>query len=190
MGFFDDVQSTFNRGVAATGRTARIVKLKSGLNDAIKRRQSFTAQLGASLYEVTREDAKLREGREGLYDAIAQIDIERERLQAEIDQLEHESEEQAQAATSVTCPFCGARLSAYDLFCSGCGKPMAEIQAALASSQPQSAPAVPAQQGPVCPSCGAPVSEGDMFCMSCGTRLGGEAPAENTAEESSQGATA
>ena len=190
MGFLDDVQSTFNRGVAATGRTARIVKLKSELNDAVKRRQGFTAQLGASLYEVTREDATLRQGREGLYDAIAQIDLERERLQAEIDQLERESEEQAQAAAVVTCPFCGSRLSASDLFCSGCGKPMAEIQTALGLSQPQSAPAASVAQGPVCPSCGAPVTEGDMFCMSCGTRLGGEAPAENTAEESSQEATA
>ena len=132
MGFLDDVQSTFNRGVAATGRTARIVKLKSELNDAVKRRQGFTAQLGASLYEVTREDATLRQGREGLYDAIAQIDLERERLQAEIDQLERESEEQAQAAAVVTCPFCGSRLSASDLFCSGCGKPMQRFRQRLA----------------------------------------------------------
>lgn len=59
--------------------------------DALKRRQGLAAQLGASLYEITKDNAELRQGREGLFDGIAAIDGERARLQAEIDQLEAES---------------------------------------------------------------------------------------------------
>ena len=170
MGLFDDVQASLNRGVAATGRTARTVKLKAQMSDALKRRQGLAAQLGASLYEATKDNAELREGREGLFDGIAAIDEERARLQAEIDQLEAESAAQAQAAQTLTCPFCGTRVSATDLFCSGCGKPMAEIQAALAPADAP-APAAPAASGSTCPSCGAAVNAGDTFCMSCGAKL-------------------
>ncbi len=60
MGFLDDVQSTFNRGVAGASRTASVVKLKGQLNDALKRRQGLAAQLGASLYEQTKEDPAFR----------------------------------------------------------------------------------------------------------------------------------
>lgn len=175
MGFFDDVQAQLNRGVAATGRAAQTVKLKTQMSEALKRRQQLAAQLGASLYEVTRDNEELRAGREALYDGIAAIDAEREECQAQIDAIERESAEQAQAATSIECPFCHSRMSASDLFCSGCGKPMAEVQAALAAAAPAApteAPIpAPAADGPVCPSCGAPVSEGDAFCMSCGHKL-------------------
>lgn len=173
MGFFDDVQAQLNRGVAATGRAAQTVKLKSQMSDALKRRQQLAAQLGASLYEATRDNEELRAGREALYDGIAAIDAERDECQAQIDAIERENAEQAQAATSIECPFCHSRMSASDLFCSGCGKPMAEVQEALAAAAPAT-PAAPAPvaDGPVCPSCGAPVSEGDAFCMSCGQKLG------------------
>ena len=55
MGFIDSVQSTFNRGVAAAGRTTDSVKLKAQMSDALKGRQSFAAQLRASLYELREE---------------------------------------------------------------------------------------------------------------------------------------
>ena len=132
MGLLDDVQSTINRGVAATGRTARVVKLKSQMTDSLKRRQNLAAQLGASLYDATKDNDEFRAGREGLYDGIAAIDAEREQLQAEIDMLERQAAEEAQAAQSLVCPFCGTRVGAAALFCSGCGTPMAELQAALA----------------------------------------------------------
>ena len=73
MGLLDDVQSTINRGVAATGRTARVVKLKSQMTDSLKRRQNLAAQLGASLYDATKDNDEFRAGREGLYDGIAAI---------------------------------------------------------------------------------------------------------------------
>ena len=173
MGFLDSVQSTFNRGVAAAGRTGDQVRLKGQMNDANKRRQNLAAQLGASLYDLTKDDPKFREGREALYDGIASIDAERANIQAELDRLEQEAQAAQIASTRFACPFCGSQLSANDVFCSGCGKPMAEIQAALSKAQ-TGAPAN--WDGPTCPSCGAPMNVGDMFCMNCGHKL--DAPAE------------
>ena len=116
MGLLDDVQSTINRGVAATGRTARVVKLKSQMTDSLKRRQNLAAQLGASLYDATKDNDEFRAGREGLYDGIAAIDAEREQLQAEIDMLERQAAEEAQAAAV-------ARLSVLR-YARGCGRPV------------------------------------------------------------------
>ena len=181
MGFIDSVQSTFNRGVAAAGRTTDSVKLKAQMTDALKRRQSFAAQLGASLYELTKDDPSFRAGREALYDGIAAIDAERAQIQAELDRIERESQAAQTAATHFACPFCGSQLGAGDVFCSGCGKPMSEIQAAIAAAQVQ-VPAAPANwAGPKCPVCGSPMNEGDLFCMNCGNKL--DAPATAPAPE-------
>ena len=190
MGFLDDVQASVNRGVAGANRGVESMKLKNQMNDAMKRRQQLAAQLGASLYEVTREDAALRSGREALYDGIAAIDQERDAIQAQLDELERQAAAAAQAAASIECPFCHTRISATDMFCCGCGKPMAEIQAAYAA-----APAVPAEPEPapvavqaVCPACGSPVNEGDAFCMNCGAKLGAAAP-EPASEPAAQPAS-
>lgn len=178
MGFLDSVQSTFNRGVAAAGRTTDTVKLKAQMADALKRRQNLAAQLGASLYELTKNDPTFRAGRESLYDGIAAIDAERIQIQAELNRIEQETQAAQNAAMHFTCPFCGAQVGATDVFCSSCGKPMSEIQAVLSASQA----AAPANwTGPVCPSCGAPMNEGDLFCMKCGNRL--DAPATAPAPE-------
>ena len=62
------------------------------------------------------------------------------------------------------------------MFCSGCGKSMAEIQAELAR-QAQAAPTpveaqvAPADGAAVCPACGAPIQAGHAFCMNCGHKL-------------------
>lgn len=176
MGFLDSVQSSLNRGVAAAGRATSTMQLRSQLNELTKRRQGLAAQLGASLYEATKNDPALRAGREPLYDGIAACDQERAQCQAQIDQLEAEAAAATAAAQYYVCPFCGSHVAATDLFCSGCGKPMAEILGALSAQQAPAAPA-PAAGGATCPSCGAPVTPGDAFCMSCGAKLGGSAPA-------------
>ena len=64
-----------------------------------------------------------------------------------------------------------------DLFCSGCGKPIAEIKDVFAAQQQAEAP-VASTVGSVCPACGASVVEGDAFCMLCGKKLGEDASAE------------
>ena len=177
MGFFDDIQASMNRGMASAGRAVDTQKIKMQMNDAAKRRQALAAQLGASLYDVTKDTPEFRLGREPLYDGIAAVDAERASLQAQLDELERQAQQAAQAATTFACPFCGARMGVSDLFCSGCGKSIAEIKDAFAAQQQAEAP-VASTVGPVCPACGAPVVEGDAFCMSCGKKLGEDASAE------------
>ena len=190
MGFLDDMQSTLQRGADSASRSLEISSINGQIKDAEKRRLSFAAQLGASLYEATKDDEKLREGREDMYDQIAGIDSEIDGYRDRIAQIEREEEEAkaaaeasaaAQAAAEaaaqsapavapssegVECPFCHNVMAGTDKFCAGCGKPMAEVReyyAAQSTAEPAAAPA--------CPSCGAAVSEGDKFCMNCGTKL-------------------
>ncbi|WP_419040838.1 zinc-ribbon domain-containing protein, partial [Parolsenella catena] len=172
MGFLDSLQSSVNRGMAATGRATSTMKLKAQMSEALKRRQALAAQLGASLYDVTKDDANLRAGREALYDGIAACDAERAQCQVEIERLEAESAAATAANSYYVCPFCGSHVVTTDLFCSGCGKPMAEITAALsAQQQAPAAPVAPVSGAAACPQCGAPVNAGDVFCMSCGYNL-------------------
>lgn len=172
MGFLDSLQSSVNRGMAATGRATSTMKLKAQMSEALKRRQALAAQLGASLYDVTKDDANLRAGREALYDGIAACDAERAQCQVEIERLEAESAAATAANSYYVCPFCGSHVVTTDLFCSGCGKPMAEITAALsAQQQTPAAPVAPVPGAAACPQCGAPVNAGDVFCMSCGYNL-------------------
>ena len=172
MGFLDSLQSSVNRGMAATGRATSTMKLKAQMSEALKRRQALAAQLGASLYDVTKDDANLRAGREALYDGIAACDAERAQCQVEIERLEAESAAATAANSYYVCPFCGSHVVTTDLFCSGCGKPMAEIAAALsAQQQAPAAPVAPVSGAAACPQCGAPVNAGDVFCMSCGYNL-------------------
>lgn len=179
MGFLDSLQSSVNRGMAATGRATSTMKLKAQMSEALKRRQALAAQLGASLYDVTKDDAGLRAGREALYDGIAACDAERAQCQAEIEHIEAESAAATAANSYYVCPFCGSHVVTTDLFCSGCGKPMAEITAALsAQQQAPAAPVAPVSGAAACPQCGAPVNAGDAFCMSCGYNLAAAAAPE------------
>ena len=151
MGFLDSLQSSVNRGMAATGRATSTMKLKAQMSEALKRRQALAAQLGASLYDVTKDDANLRAGREALYDGIAACDAERAQCQAEIERLEAESAAATAANSYYVCPFCGSHVVTTDLFCSGCGKPMAEITAALSAQQQAPAAPVAPVPGAACP---------------------------------------
>ena len=160
MGFMDHITSAVNRGTAAAGREADKIKLKARMGELTKQRQGLAAQLGASLYEATREDAALRAGREALYDGIAACDAEKTECQRQIDALEAQAAESAQAAATFNCAVCGARMGGTDLFCSGCGAPIGKAR-----------PVAAAPSGPACPSCGVPLGESDLFCMSCGAKV-------------------
>ena len=175
MGFLDDVQASINRGTAAAGRTTKITQLKSQANGLLKDRQRLAGQLGAALYEKFKDDPTARIGAEALFDGIAAIDAQRTEIQNTIDALQAEAEASQAAAIVYTCPGCGSRVPATDMFCSGCGKPIDEIKAAAPSP---SAPVPPvAASGKTCSSCGAPMGEEDLFCMSCGAKAGAPAPA-------------
>lgn len=171
MGFLDNVTSAVNRGTAAAGRGADKIKLNARISELNKQRQSLVAQLGASLYEATRNDPVLRAGREALYDGIARLDAERDVCQSQIRMLEQQANAAANAATGFTCVVCGAHMSGADLFCSGCGTPADKARSAAGVAAPAtSAVAV----GPACASCGAPLGPDDAFCMSCGTKVEAE----------------
>ena len=187
MGFIDNVSAAVNRGTAATSRATRKMKLQGQLNDVNKRRQGLAAQLGASLYDVTKNNPEMREGRESLFEGIARCDEERESLQRELNEIEQLSAASAAAVHTFNCVVCGARMSEADLFCSGCGTPVAQAKP-QPKAQPVSQPyTMPVQvDGPRCPSCGALTEEGDMFCMSCGVSLGGLADASQPVQPQGQ----
>lgn len=178
MGFLDDVQASVNRGIDGASRGVETMKLNGQMGDALGRREKLAAELGASLYKVTKDDAALREGREELYDGIAAIDAECAEIQAKLDEIEREAAEAARAAAGIDCPFCHTHMEAADRFCSGCGKPRVEVEAAIAEAAQASARDDGSADGaespvaPVCPACGFAVNEGDLFCMSCGSKLG------------------
>lgn len=164
MGILDNVTAAVNRGTGSAGRAAEKLKINNQINEITKRRQQLAAQLGASLYDVTKDDAKLREGREALYDGIAACDNERAACQAKLNELEAMSQAAAAAAATLKCSVCGATMSGSDLFCSGCGTPAAQAIGTAGST------ATAAANGPKCAKCGAAMNEGDVFCMSCGAK--------------------
>ena len=104
MGFFDDIQASMNRGMASAGRAVDTQKIKMQMNDAAKRRQALAAQLGASLYDVTKDTPEFRLGREPLYDGIAAVDAERASLQAQLDELERQVQQAAQGCHHICMP--------------------------------------------------------------------------------------
>lgn len=171
MGFFDEVSEKFNQGKDSVSRTMSGSKIKSQISDVNKRRQQLAAQLGASLYDVTRDDPTMRAGRESLYDGIAACDAERAQLQAQLASIEAARVD----ATVLVCPRCHSHVMAGDRFCSGCGLPIEEV---LAANPQATAARQQGAQGPVsapgmatCPQCGTPTQPGDLFCMNCGFRL-------------------
>lgn len=194
MGPLEDEQPSNDAVAGAAGATSKETTLLDRLEEAGRRRRELAAELGESLYAATKDDPALRAGRESLYEEIAAIDAECEGLQQELDALpmsaqpaedmteaegaeaekdeavEDEAEkDEAVEDGACTCPFCGTPVAADDLFCGGCGRPVAEVRAAL---QPQEEPAVQDEpEAMACPECGAPVALGDVFCTNCGAHL-------------------
>ena len=171
MGFLDNVTSVVNRGTASVQRTGRTAQLKMQLNDLMKQRRDLAAQLGASLYDTVKDMPEMRQGREPLFDGIAGIDDKRVAIEAEIAQIEADAAAQQASAMTYKCPRCGFDIPATDLFCSGCGMPIAEVKAAIPEPAPDAAMPVDETDGPKCSSCGASLNEGDAFCTSCGTKV-------------------
>lgn len=161
MGILDNVTAAVNRSTESAGRAAEKLKLKNQINEINKRRQALAGQLGASLYDTTKDIPELRAGREALYDGIAACDAERAAAQAKIEELDAMQQAATTAATTFKCAVCGATMNGGDLFCSGCGTPAAQAHQATTT----------AAGGPSCPTCNAPINEGDLFCMSCGTKI-------------------
>lgn len=178
MGFLDSVASALNKGTVSAKRTTRSAQLKMQANDLMRQRRDLTAQLGASLYDVAKEMPELCEGREALFQSIADIDGKRAMIDAEIAEIEAEIAAERTASMTLRCPFCGTNVSSGDMFCSGCGVPIDEVKAAYAAAEPVAVP--------TCQACGATLSESDNYCMVCGAkqeRIEEPEPAEDAAED-------
>ena len=165
MGILDNAGSAINRGISGTQRAAKTMGLKGQVNDLEKQREKLVAQLGASLYDDTRNLPAFRGPREELYSAIENNDAQRDELLAQIAQLESEAIAAANTGRGLVCPVCGKTIAFEDAFCMGCGTPVAQIKAQLH----------------LCPNCGSQLGEGDAFCMSCGTPVAQAVPAASPA---------
>ena len=169
MGFVDDIQNSVQREVDSASRSVEIAQLKVKIKDVQNRRKELAAQLGASLYEVTKSDPVLVGGREALFDGIASLDAERAGYEAQIEEIERKAQEAQAAAAGVECPFCHYSMRGSDLFCAGCGKPMAEVKAFYEKApEPEDASELAAA---FCMNCGSKLGAGDKFCMKCGTKV-------------------
>ncbi len=131
MGFLDNLESIANRATSSVERTGRKAQLNIRLGDVNKRRTDLLAQLGASLYNVVKDMPEFRLGREAIFDAIAALDAERVQLEQQISAVEGESEAARAAAVKYNCTACGAVVQGGDMFCSVCGKSVAEIVAEI-----------------------------------------------------------
>ncbi|WP_165043191.1 MULTISPECIES: zinc ribbon domain-containing protein [unclassified Adlercreutzia] len=149
MNLLDSMSAALSRGTNVADRAAKNLKYEVRLREITRERQSLAAQLGASLYEDTKDDPDMRAGRERLYDGIAALDIEREQVRAQIANLAEQAQTEAQQ--SPLCPFCGSRVAGDHLFCSGCGRSIDDIRAAwfaqAAAAEPAPTPAASAPEG-------------------------------------------
>lgn len=123
MDFLDDIKSYGQYGVDSAQRSVQEVRLKRQIGEIARRRKELMAQLGASLYEVTKDNPELRQGREALYDSIAQCDKARELYERQIADLHAV----APAAPALTCPNCGASVQEGDVFCMNCGQRLEHV---------------------------------------------------------------
>ncbi len=133
MGFLDNVTSAVNRGTAAAGRGADKIKLNARIAELNRQRQGLAAQLGASLYEATRDDATFVAGREGLYEGIARVDAEREDCSGcgtPADKARAQAAPAPIAPSGPACASCGAPLGEGDMFCMACGAKVASAASA------------------------------------------------------------
>lgn len=83
-GFSSSFQHAFKSGADAAEKTTRKLKLKASLSDAKHRLRTSQANLGADVYQETKDDVTFRSGREELYTAIENAQREVETLEAEI----------------------------------------------------------------------------------------------------------
>ena len=104
--------------------------MKLQANELLRQRRDLAAQLGASLYDTVKDMPELVEGRETLFQSIADIDVKRIQIDAEIAEIEAEIAAQREASMTFKCPSCGTDVSSADMFCSGCGISIAEAKAA------------------------------------------------------------
>ena len=160
MGFLDGAGNLLNRGVANAGRSTRSLSIKATLTDLKKQREELCCQLGASLYEETRQMASLHDPRQALYAAIEALDVQRATLQNELADIEEQAR-LARAAGSRRCPSCGTPFGPEDMVCVECGTRVESPSSVLLLGRSDLSCAV----------CGEPLAGDVRFCMNCGATV-------------------
>lgn len=102
----------------------RAEELRIRSDELAAKRANLTSDLGALVYEETKTNPRARQGREVLYDGIAAIDREQEKIAEELKQLDarHRRDD---AADARYCPFCGKPVTPEAIFCPQCGTRLA-----------------------------------------------------------------
>lgn len=159
----------------------QIGSMRAEVEAIAEKRSELLAKLGESLYPVTRDDERLREGREDLLDGIAELDERSRVITAGIDaKLKAVAEERAAREATVAEAKAVAERAAAEAREAERRAVEAEAaakEAAAAQAQAEAATADDSETTGViaallvCPVCGGRVEADDVFCMSCGARL-------------------
>ena len=163
MDIIEKVQGAFNKGSSTASRSVEMARQKNRLKDISQQRTRLTAQLGAVLYEKTKDDPSWTSGLQELYSEIAKLDEDRDSVNAQIQSLTAQEQAEENLAHTFSCPSCGTTCSFADHYCMGCGQPIDDAKPSPSAERPI--------QNLICPICGNDVEPEDSFCMSCGGAL-------------------
>ena len=142
---------------------ASLVKRIAGLNEELasleKSEQQALAELGRTLLFVADEmelddnQRKSLSAAQEAYDACGNMRARIAEAKFALEELE-----QAKRQGPRVCPKCHAEILPGDVFCTGCGTKVSDLE-------------FPAEAGGVCPQCKSPVEPDMKFCPKCGTSL-------------------
>lgn len=145
------------------GREREVARLTAEIDALAPAYDAAYAELGRVLFGELR--GSYHAGKHvDEFAAVAALDERVAKLQAQVDELRRQDEEEAKART---CPRCGAVVYDGDNFCMGCALPVGEMGAPDKEGPKPEETTVPA----ACPACSAPVTGEMAFCSNCGTKL-------------------
>lgn len=149
MAFVDQINKLGKDVYAKTKDMSELVRLNTVISEQNKLLEKHYQSLGQEVYQ----DDDFREVIVKVYPDLS------ESIETCLSRI-HEYQERIKALKGVEkCPACGTENPQEAVFCSGCGKRLAEAQEAEQTKK-------------ICPSCGAEIQFADaMFCTSCGSSL-------------------
>lgn len=161
MGFLDDLGKSLNKVGKKTSDMASVAKLKL---DITKNKSSIDKkyeELGSRIYFLNKEGVELDESVSTLIEDIDALFVAIANVEIEIEKISEEAAVKEKPAASKTdmikCASCDAELPAGTKFCGTCGAKVEEAVEVVVESKS-------------CPNCGAEVGEA-KFCNSCGTSI-------------------
>lgn len=155
MAFFDQLgqklTQTSQGAVKKTRDMAEVVRLNSAISEETKRIEAAYREIGRLYCEhcASQNDPVFQT-------AVAEVQLAETSIREMRDTI-------SRLKGILTCPGCGAELSAGSVFCPNCGAKQPE---------PPAPPVEPVEESAiVCPNCGTEMPMGVSFCTNCGSRL-------------------